>query len=67
MQAATDLYSPMSGEVMETNNDLVDDPGKVNSEPYDAWIMKVKVSAPAEEGELLGSQDYSAHCEAGGH
>lgn len=57
----------MSGEVLETNSVLVDDPGQVNSSPYDSWIMKVKVSAPGEAGELLQAGDYSAHCDAGGH
>lgn len=67
LQAATDLYSPMSGEVLETNSVLVDDPGQVNSAPYDSWIMKVKVSTPDEAGDLLQAGDYSEHCEAGGH
>lgn len=57
----------MSGEVLETNSVLVDDPGKVNSAPYDSWIMKVKVTAADEAGELLEAGAYSEHCDAGGH
>lgn len=68
VKAASDVYAPVSGEVVEVNNVLSDDPAKVNSEPFEGgWIMKVKVSAPGELDELLDAAAYTAHCEDGGH
>lgn len=68
LQAASDVYSPVSGTVLETNAKLSDSPALVNSAPFgDAWMMKVKLSAPAEAAALLDATAYGAHCEAGGH
>jgi len=58
-KVASDLYAPISGEIIEVNEALDDEPELVNSSPYeDGWIIKVKVSDPAEEGNLLSSSDY---------
>ena len=66
VKAASDVYAPVSGEVVEVNESLADDPSKVNSEPFEGgWMMKVKVSGGAED--LLDAAAYEAHCEAGGH
>ena len=62
------MYSPISGTVLETNAKLADTPALVNSAPFgDAWMMKVKLSKPAEGAALLDAAAYGAHCEAGGH
>jgi glycine cleavage system H protein len=67
-QAASDVYSPVSGTVLETNSKLSDEPALVNSSPFgDAWMMKVKISNAGEVAKLLDAKAYSAHCEAGGH
>ena len=67
-QAASDVYSPVSGTVLEINETLKDEPGTVNSSPFQsAWMMKVKMSKPAEAAALLDSKAYAAHCEEGGH
>jgi glycine cleavage system H protein len=67
VKAASDVYAPVSGEVLEVNETLSDDPSKVNSEPFEGgWMMKVKVSGDAGDG-LLDAKAYEAHCEAGGH
>lgn len=66
VKAASDVYAPVSGEVIEVNETLADDPSKVNSEPFEGgWMMKVKVTGGGED--LLDSKAYEAHCEAGGH
>jgi len=63
-KVSSDLYAPVSGEIIEVNEALDDEPELVNSSPYeDGWIIKVKVSDPAEEGNLLSSSDYEKSLE----
>ena len=62
VKAVSDLYSPVSGEVVEVNTALADDPALVNNEPYGrGWMIKLRVSNDAELEQLLGSSEYSAH------
>ena len=57
-KSVSELYSPVSGTVVEVNQAAVDDPSVVNSDPYGAgWLLKVEVS---EEGPLLSAQDYAS-------
>ena len=57
-KSVSDLYSPVSGEVVEVNQAVIDDPTLVNSDTYGAgWLIKVAVS---EEGELLSAEQYAA-------
>jgi glycine cleavage system H protein len=59
VKTASDIYSPLSGEILETNRLVVDDPALVNSEPHaDGWFFKIKLSNPAELNSLLTSEDY---------
>jgi glycine cleavage system H protein len=59
VKTASDIYSPVSGEVTEVNQAVVDDPALVNSEPYeDGWFYRVKLSNPAELNALLGPEQY---------
>ncbi len=63
-KVSSDLYAPVSGEIIEVNEALDDEPELVNSSPYeDGWIIKVKVSDPAEEANLLSSSDYEKSLE----
>ncbi|MFK7863508.1 MAG: glycine cleavage system protein GcvH [Pseudohongiellaceae bacterium] len=65
VKAASDIYSPLSGEVLAINEELVDSPETVNSQPYDSgWFFKVKLSDEAELDELLDAEAYSEHCES---
>jgi len=60
VKAASDLYAPVSGEVVEVNEQLNDEPEKVNASPYeDGWFVKIKISDPAELDTLLGSDAYT--------
>ncbi len=59
VKAASELYCPLSGEIIEVNEELRDDPGLVNRDPYgDGWMAKIKYSDPAEADDLLTSKDY---------
>jgi glycine cleavage system H protein len=61
VKAASDIYSPVSGEVTATNADLVKKPELVNSDPYGAaWLFKIKLSAPAEVNALKDAAGYKA-------
>ena len=59
-KAASDVYAPLSGEVVEANADLADAPQKVNESPYErGWLFKLKLSNPKEMGELLAADAYA--------
>lgn len=60
VKTASDIYSPVSGEVVGINEKLSGTPSLVNDQPYgDGWFFKVKLTKPDEAGSLLGPQDYS--------
>lgn len=61
VKAASDLISPVSGEVVEVNEALTDSPELVNSDPYANWIIKVKLSDPSEVESLMDAAAYKSH------
>lgn len=62
VKAVSDLYAPVTGEVVEVNSSLEDDPALVNSDPYgEGWMIKVRVSDPAELDNLMSASDYAEH------
>ena len=63
VKAASDLISPVSGTVVEANADLEDDPTLINSQPYESWIIKVRMSDPAELDALMDVASYESYCE----
>ena len=63
VKAASDLYAPLSGEVIAVNEALEDDPEMVNSEPYDAWICRMRLSDTTELDSLLDAEAYAEACE----
>lgn len=63
VKAASDLISPISGEVVEVNEALEDEPELINADAFGNWIMKVRVSDPAEIEDLLDAKGYAAICE----
>ncbi|MDE7409602.1 MAG: glycine cleavage system protein GcvH [Muribaculaceae bacterium] len=63
VKAASDLYSPVSGEVVEINEALEDEPGLINQDAFENWIMKVKVSDSSEVESLLDAEAYAKICE----
>ncbi len=59
VKTASDIYSPVSGEIIETNQAVVDNPALVNKEPHaGGWFFKIKLSNPAELNALLSPEDY---------
>jgi glycine cleavage system H protein len=58
VKAASDLMAPVSGEVIEMNEDLVGEPELVNEDAFNAWFIKVKISNPEELKKLLTAEQY---------
>lgn len=68
VKAASDVYAPIAGEVIEVNSDLEDAPETVNSDPYgDGWLFKLKVADSGEVDALLDAEAYSALVEEESH
>jgi glycine cleavage system H protein len=62
VKAVSDIYAPVSGEVTEINGLLADAPEKLNADPHgEAWLVKIKLSAPEEAGKLLSAADYQEY------
>src|SRR5919109_1017039 len=62
VKAVSDIYSPISGEVTAINELLATAPEKLNSDPHgEAWLVKVKLSAPGETANLMSAADYQAY------
>ena len=59
VKAVSDVYSPLSGEVVEVNDELTDSPERINEDPYgEGWLVKVKLSDPSEVDALMDSAAY---------
>jgi len=68
VKAVSEVYAPVSGEVIEVNEALRDHPEKVNGDPYgEGWLIKVRVGNPEELKALLSPDAYRSHVEEGGH
>jgi glycine cleavage system H protein len=60
-KSVSDIYSPVDGEVLESNPEIDDDPGLVNTDPYGAgWLLKIRLSDDAEPAGLLTAEEYTA-------
>ena len=58
VKAAADVYMPVSGKVIEANEDLMDDPALINADSYVNWMIKVELTDKAELDELMTSEEY---------
>ena len=64
VKAASEVYSPVGGKILEVNNKLEDSPETVNSSPYEeGWFIKIKPSDKTELQSLLSPEEYSINCE----
>ncbi|GAB4272508.1 MAG: glycine cleavage system protein GcvH [Candidatus Rifleibacteriota bacterium] len=64
VKTVSDLYSPLSGEVISINEEIESNPGLVNEDPMGkGWILKIKVADPKEMDALLTEEDYKKFCE----
>jgi glycine cleavage system H protein len=62
VKAVSDIYSPVSGEVVAVNDLLAASPEKLNQDPHGAaWMVKIKLSAPAETADLMSAADYQKY------
>lgn len=62
IKSVSDLYAPVSGEVIEKNSDLEGSPEEINSDAYGSWLIKVKLSDTNELNNLLSAADYENFC-----
>ncbi|NLK68076.1 MAG: glycine cleavage system protein GcvH [Clostridiaceae bacterium] len=63
VKAASDVYTPVSGKIIEVNEELEDSPEKINEDPYTNYIAVVEMSDISELEELLNMQEYERYCE----
>jgi glycine cleavage system H protein len=62
VKAASDIYAPVSGEIVEINNELTNNPGLINTDPYGAgWMFKIKPAGSVEAAGLMDAAAYRAH------
>ncbi|HXF28002.1 MAG TPA: glycine cleavage system protein GcvH [Bryobacteraceae bacterium] len=62
VKAVSDVYAPVSGEVVEVNDALTTTPEKLNEDPHgEGWLVKIKLSAPDEIKQLLSAEDYQSY------
>ena len=62
VKAASDVYTPVSGEIVEINSELEDDPALLNKDAYENWIAVIKMNNKDEIKELLSAEDYEKVC-----
>ena len=64
VKAASDIYSPITGEIVEVNESLLDSPETVNASPYElGWFFKIRMENEAELDDLMNSESYSEYCD----
>ena len=67
-KAASDVYTPVSGEVVENNQTIVDDPAKINSDPENgAWFFKLKIKDKSELDSLMNKEEYDKFAKESGN
>ena len=67
-KAASDVFTPISGEVMENNQTIVDDPAKINSDPENgAWFFKLKIKDKSELDSLMNKEEYDKFAKESGN
>ena len=65
VKAASDIYSPLTGEIVEVNEMLLDSPETVNASPYElGWFFKIRIENEAELDDLMNSETYSEFCDS---
>ena len=64
VKAVSELFAPISGEVVEVNEALTEKPELVNTDPYgDGWMVRIKLATPEEVGELMDAEEYEEYIE----
>ena len=63
VKSASDIYMPLSGEIVAVNNDVVDQPELLNEDPYENWLVEIEIENPDEINELMDVEAYKKHVE----
>ena len=63
VKAVSEIYTPVSGEILETNEKLLDNPELLNQKPYESWIITLELEDESELDQLLSAIDYESYCE----
>ena len=67
-KAASDIYTPVSGEIIENNQSIVDDPAKINTDPEnEAWFFKLKITNKSEMDSLMNKEEYEKFSKESGN
>ena len=67
-KAASDIYTPVSGEIIENNKSIVDDPSKINADPEnEAWFFKLKITNKSEMDSLMNKEEYEKFSKESGN
>ena len=67
-KAASDIYTPVSGEIIENNQSIVDDPAKINTDPEnEAWFFKLKITNKSEMNSLMNKEEYEKFSKESGN
>jgi len=67
-KAASDIYTPVSGEIIENNKSIVDDPAKINADPEnEAWFFKLKITNKSEMDSLMNKEEYEKFSKESGN
>lgn len=62
VKAVSELFTPLSGEIVEINKGAISEPGIVNDDPFgDGWLIKMKLSTDEEVGKLMSAEDYASY------
>jgi glycine cleavage system H protein len=68
VKAVSELFAPVSGEVVEINETLAEKPELINTDPYgDGWMIRVRLSDPTELDDLMNAEEYEEYCETESH
>lgn len=63
VKAASELFMPVSGEIVAQNDAVVDDPELINDDPHgDGWLIKIRFSSPTDLGTLMNAEQYEGYC-----
>lgn len=62
VKAASDIYIPVDGKVVEANEDIVDDPALVNQDAFENWMIAVELSDKSQLDDLMNAEEYEEHC-----
>jgi glycine cleavage system H protein len=65
VKTSSDVYAPCSGEVIEVNDELVQHPELINSQPYESWFLRIRASDPGELSKLLDAAGYARRVTSG--